>query len=73
MKTPCHKCNRETETAYSHLASGHIGQSCAVCGYYRLGAPYITKRKYFKLIELKIIPVTGTPKIKGEYHATSHR
>lgn len=73
MTAHCHKCDKDTETTYSHLPSGHIGQSCAVCGCYRLGAPYITKRKYAKLIELKLIPVIGTPKNKGEYHDTDHR
>ena len=67
MKEHCRNCNKETETAYCP-ERGHIAQNCAVCGWHRLGAPFITKRKYAKLVELKLIPAISATPDKGERH-----
>ena len=70
MKAHCRKCGGDTSTHYPKLPSGHIGNLCAVCGCPRLGAPFITRRKFLKLLELKLIPNFGTP-TEGERHDPS--
>jgi hypothetical protein len=73
QKAHCHRCNAETETIYRQLSSGHIGNCCGICGVCHVGNPYISKRKYAKLLEHKIIlpalsELRGSPKRQGERH-----
>jgi len=43
MSALCHRCNRETETVFLPLSSGHIGNLCAVCHAARRGRPYVSR------------------------------
>lgn len=39
----CHRCQRETETVFLPLASGHIGNCCAICHATRKGKPFVRR------------------------------
>jgi hypothetical protein len=41
--TYCHRCQRETETVFLPLSSGHIGNLCAECRTARRGRPYVSR------------------------------
>lgn len=61
----CDHCQSTTASRYEQ-AAGHITNLCNGCGTRRGLNPYITKRKFEKLIELNIISRNGTP--KGDSH-----
>lgn len=44
----CHMCQRETETIFLKLSSGHIGNCCSVCRTTRKGHPYASKSEYHR-------------------------
>lgn len=39
----CHRCQRNTETVYLLLSSGHVGNCCAECRATRKGRPFISR------------------------------
>jgi len=39
----CQRCRRRTPTTYRLLSSGHVGNTCALCGACRIGRPYVSR------------------------------
>lgn len=71
MKSYCDKCQTEILSKYILNNKGHIENLCNACGTRRGLNPYITRKKFDKLVELNVICPDGTP--KGEAHANTNR
>jgi hypothetical protein len=59
----CHVCQRETDTIYLRLRSGHVLNGCALCRTGRKHRPYISAREY---VAITTNPAAGG---KGVDHA----
>lgn len=63
MKEYCDRCQTETESSYlKDTEKNHIQNLCCFCKTRRGLNPYITQKKFDKLVSLNLITPSGSPK-----------